>query len=139
MVHSSLVEKALGMNDEALVWLGVGAVICLSFIFPFVVLCSIMWKRENAIAKQRWILKNGRPGKGLITAVHNTNARNGRDHFILEVSIKVMGSKSDQRALTIVTAVSPLDLHQIVVGAEIAIRLHPNNGKATLDLPASKL
>ena len=130
-------ESLIEMSEGVPVWIWVGLIIAVSLISPLALLFSIMRKREKRISEQRWILKNGRPGKAQITTVRDTGARDGRDHFILEISIEVIEPRLEQPHVTVRTAVSPLDFHRLDAGQEVAIRLHPEHSKVALDLSAS--
>ena len=130
-------ENLIEMSEGVPVWIWVGLIIVLSLISPLTLLFSIMRKREKRIGEQRWILEHGRPGRARITAVRDTRARDGRDYFILEISIEVIEPHVKQLHPTVRTAVSPLDFHRIDVGKEVTIRLHPESSEIALDLPAS--
>ena len=130
-------ENLIEMSEGVPVWIWVGLIIVVSLISPLALLFSIMRKRGKHLSEQRWILKNGRPGKARITAVRDTRARDGRDYFILEISVEVIEPRSVQPLRTVRTAVSPLDFHRLDAGQELAIRLHPESGEVALDLPAS--
>ena len=126
-------------TSSSSLWIMIVVLICLSMTSTLAVLFSIMRKRGKETSAQKEILKNGQPGKARITSVRDTNVRNGRDYFILQVSIEVIEPTSMQGPLTLRTPVSPLDFHRMDVGADIDIRLDPRTGQATLVLPATNL